>query len=370
MNKQRAIGVLFYDFSIPGGGPKVATNVFNALSELGYEKIIFISVFMKYSCQSYSHNEKIKFYYLNQGEGHLINTFFFSLKTLDNIISENNVGLVIANGYSVDLLCSIVSIKHRIPMIHWEHTSLENRYYNDDFVSKLYRLIGVIVAKKIVALTEKNKRSFINKYNLNEEKVAVIPNWMDNFETCNNYNSKSHIILTVGRADPVKGFDRLVEVAARVYKGHEDWEWQIWGDFDNSYGESVKAAILKSRLNKFVKIMGTTHNIQDVYKNGAFLVLTSYYEGLPMALLEAKQFKLPLISFDINTGPDEIIEDGVNGFLIRDNDIEDMTVKIKHLMDDIALRENFSENSVLGLKKFDKSQIINLWIDLLKQYIE
>ena len=47
-----------------------------------------------------------------------------------------------------------------------------------------------------------------------------------------------------------------------------------------------------------------------------------------------------------------------------------MTVKIKHLMDDIALRENFSENSVLGLKKFDKSQIINLWIDLLKQYIE
>ena len=52
-----------------------------------------------------------------------------------------------------------------------------------------------------------------------------------------------------------------------------------------------------------------------IYKKSAIYVLTSLMEGLPMVLLEAKAYRLPIVSFDIETGPDEIVDDGVNGYL-------------------------------------------------------
>ena len=84
-----------------------------------------------------------------------------------------------------------------------------------------------------------------------------------------------------------------------------------------------------------------------------------------MVLLEAKSSKLPLISFDIETGPDEIIMDGVNGYLVPAYEIEMMAEKICKLIENKEIRKSFSNNSKEGLGLFSKELILEKWNSLL-----
>ena len=367
-NSKGTIAVLVYDYSIKGGAQRVATNVFNEIKRRGYS-IVFISVFMKHDTLSFTLDKNIPFFYLNQGEGHLVRTFLQSYKKLSKIVKDNKVSLIIADGYSVDLLASMISLFHKIPMVHWEHTSLANAHYNSDVVSRIYRFVGVHISKVIIALTEKNKAEFQKKYWTRKNKVLVIPNWIEGIENeAPHYNPESKTIVSVGRADAVKGFDRLVEVASIIEKNHNDWEWQIWGDFETSHGKEIAQLIQKKGLDDFIKIKGTTDRMNCIYNNAAMIVLTSYYEGLPMVLIEAKANRLPAISFDIETGPSEIIEDGVNGYLINNNNVDDMANKIITLMDNKEKRIEFSKNTHLGIEKYAKERLVQEWVNMLNLF--
>ena len=95
--------------------------------------------------------------------------------------------------------------------------------------------------------------------------------------------------------------------------------------------------------------------------------MTSYYEGLPLVLLEAQQYKLPIVSFNCPTGPSEIIRDGVNGFLVDNYDVDGMVEKISELIENEALRKSFSNNTLLDIEKFSKEKIIQQWLDLIEK---
>ena len=80
-----------------------------------------------------------------------------------------------------------------------------------------------------------------------------------------------------------------------------------------------------------------------------------------MVLLEAKSYGLPIVSFDIMTGPKDIISNGKNGYLVPFDDLEQMTKKILQLMDDAKLRTEFSCHSQDDIEKFDIVQIGEKW---------
>lgn len=103
------------------------------------------------------------------------------------------------------------------------------------------------------------------------------------------------------------------------------------------------------------------------YRAASIQVLTSDMEGLPMTLLEGKSHGLPLVAFDIMTGPSDIIDDGVNGCLIAPGDLDAMAQAIAQLMDDPALRQKYSKNAQMGMEKFDKNTILQYWEQLLKE---
>ena len=95
--------------------------------------------------------------------------------------------------------------------------------------------------------------------------------------------------------------------------------------------------------------------------------MTSRYEGLPMTLLEAKTYKLPIVSFDIDTGPDEIINDKINGFLIPPYDCNNMVERINELIENEELRQQFEEASVNEIDKFRLGNVIPKWIELISK---
>ena len=100
-----------------------------------------------------------------------------------------------------------------------------------------------------------------------------------------------------------------------------------------------------------------------------FYVMTSRAEGLPMVLLEAAGYKVPSISFDIQTGPAEIIEDGKTGFLIPPFDLEQMEEKIELLIQKDALRKKFAQQAEKSRQKFALDKIVAQWERLLEEII-
>lgn len=87
-----------------------------------------------------------------------------------------------------------------------------------------------------------------------------------------------------------------------------------------------------------------------------------------MVLLEAKSWGLPIVSFDIMTGPSDIIRNGENGYLVSPNDVDMLAEKIEMLICSKELRKQFSEQSQVDMEKFNFENIVSQWHNILTLY--
>ena len=101
--------------------------------------------------------------------------------------------------------------------------------------------------------------------------------------------------------------------------------------------------------------------------NSSIFAFSSRYEGFGLVLLEAQAAGLPCVSFKCKEGPEEIIDDGVNGFLVEPLNVDLFADKMRLLMQDESRRIEFSKNSTKDLNRFDRELIINKWDKLLKE---
>ena len=91
----------------------------------------------------------------------------------------------------------------------------------------------------------------------------------------------------------------------------------------------MQKKITNDNLNGIVTLQGRTNNAQKVLNAADVFVMTSNYEGMPNALLEAMAVGLPCISTDCPTGPAEIIDNGINGILVPVNNEAALTKAIE-----------------------------------------
>ncbi|WP_145505956.1 glycosyltransferase, partial [Yersinia alsatica] len=161
----------------------------------------------------------------------------------------------------------------------------------------------------------------------------------------------------------IKGFDLLLDIWAKIEEVNSDWELVIAGD-----GEDKKLLAKKiNELNlKNVALLPSTPNVHDLYDQSAIYVMTSRFEGFPMVLLEAKASGLPIIAYDCDTGPSELIIDGEDGFLIPFADSDTFSDRLIKLMNDDNLREAMSLRSLVNSEKYQIEVTIGRkWKDLI-----
>lgn len=111
--------------------------------------------------------------------------------------------------------------------------------------------------------------------------------------------------------------------------------------------------------------MGQTNDIQNVLSISKVLTLTSHNEGFPMVLLESMACGVPVVSFNIKTGPSEIINNGVDGYLIEDGNLEEFADCLLQLLSNDLLLRDFSNNSITSIQKYNVKNIISKWSTLL-----
>src|SRR5690606_34071372 len=101
----------------------------------------------------------------------------------------------------------------------------------------------------------------------------------------------------------------------------------------------------------------------EVYSKSSFLVMSSKYEGLPMVLIEAQSFGLPIVSYDCPHGPSEVVTNGINGFLVDDQNIDALAEAMLTTMKSKELRKKMEKSSLINAKKYEADQVINNWIE-------
>ena len=255
--------------------------------------------------------------------------------------------------------CKILKVKNII----WEHGNFYQKQCKTiDFV----RWLEIKLCDYYITLTERDMNNFKSHFK-GKCKIDYIYNPITLPKNDVQYNSDSKTIVSVGIVRHIKGLDMIPDIAKNLFEKHPDWKWEIYGNdtVDIEYTNSIKSKLKEYNLENHVIFKGNTNNINEVYKNASIMVMTSRMEGLPMTLLEAKAHKLPLIAFDIQTGPNEIISDKVNGYLIKAYSTEKMADVISEVISCDNLLYELSESASINIDKFDKGNILNKWIKII-----
>ena len=154
-------------------------------------------------------------------------------------------------------------------------------------------------------------------------------------------NSKS--ILFVGRLSiEHKGVDRLIPIMRRVLSWDPDVKLEVVGDGgDKQY---LIQEIKRNHLENSIKLVGLSNNVTEYYQNASVLLVTSRYEGFGLVITEALAHGVPVVSFNAY-GPDEIIRNCKDGFLVTQDHIDEYADKVISLLSDIEMRNSMSKNA-------------------------
>ena len=348
-----------------GGSVRVATQIANALADRYHVSVISCSPF---SQVAFPLNESVRIFSLDIQGGRLRERVSLARKPLCDILGQEGVDVLFGIG-TYETLMAIMPCRSRgVELIFCDHGALANQW--NDKQMRIIRFLDALFSAKTVVLTERSLSDYRNLLHIPKRKTMRIPNWIPSclLSNDNSYDLSSKKLLWAGRLDKEKGVDHLVDIAERVLPNHPEWVWDVYGEeVMSSGGFDVRREIELRGLGSQLRLMGKVDNLYDIYSRYAVCTLTSYREGLPLTLLEGKACKLPLISFDVTTGPADIIEDKLNGFLVKPYDCATYADRLSELMSDESLREHMSRNSVVGLEDYCEEKVLAQWEELIEE---
>jgi len=259
----------------------------------------------------------------------------------------------------------------KIPYIVWVRGS--DLYLPNPIMKLLHKTIFEN-ASAIIVLTEHMKKT-IKK--IKDKEVYVIPNGVDlsKFTVTENKNNirreldmplNKTILITVGRLYPVKGVEYLIKSINLLKETNNNFKLLIIGDG----AERNNLEKLSEELNNkdYIEFRGKIPNeeIPLYLRASDIFILPSLSEGFPNALLEAMASGLPVVATKIR-GLNEIVEDGVNGFLVNPRSPEEIANKINHIIHNNVLSERFSQNNKIKAKKYEWEIIIKKLNDIYER---
>lgn len=363
----KKIAFINFDMSDTGGSQQVLANMVHAM-EADYE-IHVISLIKEREKWAYSFSEGVFCKTVLPYKARIRETIVKGKKTLVSYLRENEIALVFYVGAYAGLCAGLMAKKVSCKKVFCDHGALMNQW--NELPARLMRIVGSRFSDRTVVLTRQSEEAYYRKFHYKKGRVTTIYNWVDEriLQDAGAYDKTSLKLLTAGRFSHEKGYDLLVATAEMLQKKLPDidWEWDIYGQGDMF--DQIQKQLAEKRLTGRVHLLGLTDRMSECYKGHALYVLTSYREGLPLVLIEAKANHLPVVSFDIVSGPAEIIRDGEDGILIHPYDIEKMSNAIASLLTDDALRVRMSENSTGNRDLFLKEKILDQWNRLIEDLL-
>ena len=365
-----------------GGVEKAVANLANILKD-DYE-VEIISVYRLYDKPIFNIDKKVKIKYLledikpNREELKLairkfnmlkiikesyksIKCLYFRRNKMLKEIKNCNSDIIISTRYLFNNWVGDNANKN-IFKIAWEHNHPHgNKKYENKVINSCNKMDNLVLVSN--NLTEHYSNLF--KQKKTNCKCFYIPNTLENnSDEVSNLTEKR--LISIGRLSPEKGYNDLIDIFYELHKKKSDWHLDIIGDGKEK--DKLLKKIHEYKIDNYITLHGyqKPSYINSLLKKSSIYLMTSFTESFGIVLIEAMNYGIPCIAFDSAEGANEIIINNFNGFLVSNRNKDDMINKIVKLIDDENLRNKMGKNAKKNSTEFNKINVKEKWINLLK----
>lgn len=245
--------------------------------------------------------------------------------------------------------------------IGWEH----NHPHGDKVIMKRLRN-SCKYLDKLVVVSRELKHIYSEDFKNNNIKCQVeyIPNFLEKIpKKINKLDNKN--IISVGRLEPEKGFLDLVSAFKLIELKDGEAYLNLVGD--GSQKDKIFKNIVDNNISRKVKMPGYLdfEELNKLYEETSLYLMTSYTESFGLVLIEAMSHGIPVIAFSCAEGAKELINNGVNGYLINNRNEHEMADRAVKLLNNPDKLKELGENARTTALKYSKDEVKKMWIKLL-----
>ena len=296
-------------------------------------------------------------------------------KKLQKVIDTTQPDIISTTTYSLNLIGIILRIKTDAKRIIESHISFDSVLKENDYKGKPLLQIITRYYDQHLLNNVKKMDAFITLTNGDAKqwasyakKMYVIPNPVTIYPTTVKDHTKTlHRIIGVGRLDPQKGFDLLIESFSYIADQCPEWHIDIFGSGNEE--QKLQKLIYEKKLYEQVFIHPASDYIYEEFQNSDFFVFSSRYEGWGLVLVEAMSCGIPAVSFQCDYGPEDILTDHYDGLLVENGNIQDMANKILWMIQNPQERIKMGQAARDSAQRYKKTVILEKWLYILQSLV-
>ncbi|MFG0844254.1 glycosyltransferase [Pseudomonas sp. FYR_5] len=212
----------------------------------------------------------------------------------------------------------------------------------------------------LVLLTESQKNDIEQQFG-DGSNAVVIPNSVTEFAIKQDVARDPNLFAIVSRLEGGKRLDRAIRAFKIVVERNPDLQLEIWGR--GALADELSELISELDLDDNVSLNGYTRAPHAVYSRARCTLSTSLSEGFGLSIIESMSVGTPVISFNTNYGPIEIIDDYSNGYLVESE--RELADRILEIAEDDEVFEALSRGAMITATKYSSERVGKEWIDLV-----
>ena len=286
-------------------------------------------------------------------------------KYIAKYLADNNIQTIIDNRSRPTIARELFT--------KWIYGNRKTYYFFHSSNLEMYLTNSVFWAKyifgkaaKLVCVSTAIEEKLKSKYQFINTKTIYNPIIFPEHLAEKPKKAPENYLLFFGRfEEEIKNFSLMLNSfkLSKVYE--KGAKLLIIGDgLSNNF---IEAKINELKLQDFVQILPFQKNITPYIQHAKATILTSYFEGFPMSLIESLAAGTPVVSVDCETGPKEIIRDKVNGLLVPNHDEIALATALKTMFEDENLYQTCKNNAQKSVEHLSLTNIAQQWKQLLAQ---
>ncbi|MCM1325844.1 MAG: glycosyltransferase family 4 protein [Bacteroidales bacterium] len=335
-----------------GGAERVISILSKKYASQGWQTDICVLLFYRLD---YEIDKTTRFIDLTGGDGQRWKRVPYWINAIRKYVKNEKPDVIVSFVARINALVQLACVGLDVPIVVSER--IDPRYDGRELPIRILNNLFYPKAKKVVFQT-KRIQSYFNKKIQDNGCIILNPVTVTTYAS----QKKKKKIVAVGRIMAQKNHKLLIESFSDVVKLYPEYELYIYGD-----GDLIPQLTELSRnleIENQVHFPGNKPDIHREIADAEIFVLSSDYEGLSNALMEAMMMGLPCISTDCS-GSDEIIANGINGLLVPIGNRESLKNAMIRLIQDNTLKNSLGEAAKKTAENFTVELVMEQWMKVI-----
>lgn len=345
-----------------GGAERVTSFLSNYFSDSGRE-VYLIS--LTTGEHAYALSDVVNIIELDAS--HITNTlskYFFMIRSLRKTIKRIKPNAVLGMMSYSGSLAALACLGLKIPFLISERNDPNTSTSFSEKEKKVIAYIHRHFVARAILQTESARSYYFSK---DDDRGVIIPNplYLEEMPPANTALTKSRLIVTAGRLNNQKNHELLLDAFALVHEQHPEYSLTIYGEGEERTSLELQREYLGLKGSVFLP--GNEKNLFSRFQEAELFVLSSNFEGMPNALIEAMAMGLPCITTDYSEGRGTVIIDRINGLVVPRNQVQTLSNAMLWCIEHPTDAEQLGLEAAKIRKQLDSQVVCKQWLDTIEE---